>query len=160
MNETLLKIYLDDHYAGSTAGRELARRTLANNRNEGELTAFLERLVREIDEDRAALKGLMERVGVPANPVKSGVGWAAEKVGRLKLNGRLTGYSPLSRVVELEALVMGVTGKLSLWRSLQQVATLDRRIETTDLDRLARRAEEQIAELERHRQAAARAALS
>ena len=35
--------------------------------------------------------------------------WAGEKAGRLKLNGHLTGYSPQSRVIELEGLVVGVT---------------------------------------------------
>ena len=38
--------------------------------------------------------------------------------GRLKPNGQLTGYSPLSRLVELEGLSLGITGKLGLWRAL------------------------------------------
>ena len=37
-------------------------------------------------------------------------GWVAEKAGRLKLNGSLLTYSPLSRLVELEGLSLGVEG--------------------------------------------------
>lgn len=46
--------------------------------------------------------------------------WAAEKLVRLKLNGRLRGYSPLSRLLELEMLHIGITGKLELWQALQR----------------------------------------
>jgi hypothetical protein len=43
-----------------------------------------------------------------------------EKLGRLKLNGQLTGYSPLSRMVEMEMLLIGITGKTGMWRALAQ----------------------------------------
>jgi hypothetical protein len=39
-------------------------------------------------------------------------------VGRLKPNGQLRGYSPLSRVLELEGLAMGSSGQLGLWQTL------------------------------------------
>lgn len=44
--------------------------------------------------------------------------WAVEKLGRLKPNGQLTGYSPLSRMVEMEVLLIGITGKTGMWRAL------------------------------------------
>ena len=92
-----LTIYLNDHFAGSTIGLELAKR--ARGSNEGTpLGAFLERLVTEIEEDRETLKRLMDEVGAKRDPLKAGGAWAAEKLGRLKLNGQLTGYSPLSRL--------------------------------------------------------------
>ena len=37
--------------------------------------------------------------------------WSAEKFGRLKLNGQLSGYSPLSRLEELEILALVAEGK-------------------------------------------------
>ena len=37
-----------------------------------------------------------------------------ERLARLKPNGKVFRYSPLSRVLELEGLIMGVTGKLQL----------------------------------------------
>ncbi len=46
----------------------------------------------------------MAALGVPQDRVKNAMGWGAEKLGRLKPNGQLTGYSPLSRMVELKGL--------------------------------------------------------
>lgn len=59
----------------------------------------------------------------------------AEKLGRLKPNGQLHGYSPLSRVIELEGLYLGISGKLP---------------------RLAARAERQRTEVESLQSAAAK----
>jgi hypothetical protein len=151
--DTLLRIYLNDHLAGAGMGLALARRTLRNNRGT-ELGDFLERLVREIEEDRATLLEVMRALGVPRSPVKEPAARLLEVVGRLKLNGRLRGYSPLSRVLELEGLRLGVEGKRALWRSLQ---TSGRSV-PADLDQLADRADRQLDELGRHRVEAARRA--
>jgi hypothetical protein len=96
----------------------------------------------------------MDALNVPIQ-AKNAAGWLAEKVGRLKFNGRLLGYSPLSRLEELEALCIGVEGKLSLWRTLKIAAEADERLLGVDLDGLVRRAEQQRADLERFRVAAA-----
>lgn len=78
----------------------------------------------------------------------------AEKFGRLKLNGQLTGYSPLSRLIEIEGLLIGVGGKLSLWENLR--AGVGERIGDAVLDELISRAQGQIAELRELRLKAAR----
>ncbi len=65
-----------------------------------------------------------------------------ERVGRLKLNGRLVGYSPLSRVLELEALMSGVQAKRGLWRALRQSGEFTGG--DVDLSDLERRAIEQL----------------
>jgi hypothetical protein len=138
----LLGIYLNDHLAGSTAGLELARRAHGANRG----TPFevpLARLASEIAEDRAALIDVMTRLGVGRDRVKTVAAWTAEKWGRLKLNGQLTGYSPLSRVLELELLSLGVEGKRTMWRVLAAVAAGDQRLAGVDLAALERRAESQ-----------------
>src|SRR3954447_17927225 len=138
----LLAIYLNDHLAGSTGGLELARRALGANRGT-EFEAPLERLATERAEDRDALLDVMDRLGVGRDALKVIAGWAAEKAGRLKLNGSLTGYSPLSRVLELELLGLGVEGKRAMWRALRELAAEDARLEGVDLPGLARRAERQ-----------------
>ena len=82
--------------------------------------------------------------------------WGAEKLGRLKPNGRLRGYSPLSRVIELEGLAIGIAGKARMWRSLE--STLGGRFAGLDLGALAERADRQRARVEElHRLAARRA---
>ena len=152
--DSLLAIYLNDHLGGATGGVELARRAAREN-TEGELGAFLARLAEEIEEDREALLEIMEALEVGRDRVKVAGGWTAEKVGRLKPNGRFTGYSPLSRVLELEGLIAGVNGKLALWHSLLQIAPAEPRIDSEEVDLLAHRAEGQIEELRRHHRAAA-----
>jgi hypothetical protein len=155
----LLAIYLQDHLAAATTGVELARR--ARGSNEGtEYGDFLGQLERDITEDREALRAVMTRLEVSEDRAKIAAGWAAEKTGRLKLNGRLTGYSPLSRVVELEALMAGVTGKLAGWRALRRLAEHDERLDPVELDRLIARAERQLSSLAEHHRSAADEALT
>ena len=142
-----LKIYLEDHYAGATAGLELARRAASANRG----TLFgdvLERIAVEIEEDRDSLRAIMTTLGFGPDRFKVAGAWAGEKAGRLKLNGHITGYSPQSRVIELEGLVIGVTGKRCLWAALRHVAGQESRLDVEELDRLLLRAERQIADLE------------
>jgi hypothetical protein len=153
----LLGIYLNDHLAGATAGAELAKRARGSNAGT-ELGEYLAGLAVEIAEDRETLKRIMRDLGVGQDKPKVLAGWAAEKAGRLKPNGRLLGYSPLSRVVELEGLALGVTGKLALWRALRDLAGHEPALDAGELDRLARRAEAQRDGLELHRRSAAEAA--
>jgi hypothetical protein len=152
-----LSIYLNDHLAGSTIGVGLVRRTHARHRNTP-LGDYLERLTSEIESDREALEKLTAELGIRRNRLKALAAWAAEKAGRLKLNGQLTGYSPLSRLVELESLYLGITGKREMWRALQHA--LADRAPGFDFEALGRRAERQASEVEEHRLAAARIVLS
>jgi hypothetical protein len=154
--DKLLSIYLNDHLAGSTVGVELSKR--ARSANEGSsLGEWLAGLSREIEEDRATLERLMEKLGVRRDHLKSKGAWIAEKAGRLKLNGQLTGYSPLSRLVELESLHLGVNGKLDMWKALGRTLGA---VDGFDFDQLAQRAERQAGEIEQHRLDAAAEALS
>jgi hypothetical protein len=154
LDRKLLGIYLNDHLAGSTVGLELAKRARGSNRGT-EYGDVLERVAREIEEDRDTLQRLMDALEVGRDRPKVLFGWAAEKLGRLKPNGRLLGYSPLSRLIELEMLALGISGKLSLWEALKEVAGEDARLDAQELTRLADRAERQRSEVWRLRQRAA-----
>jgi hypothetical protein len=155
----LLAIYLNDHLAGATVGRELARRAAASNRS-SQYGEFLADLAVEIEEDRQSLLEIMRTLGVGVDRLKQAAGWGAEKLGRLKLNGRLLGYSPLSRVVELEALSLGVRGKLAMWLTLKQLEPDEPRLSAVALDDLVLRAEGQLTQLEIRRQQATAEAFS
>jgi hypothetical protein len=152
-----LAIYLNDHYAGSTAAVQLARRAARSNRGTpcGEVLATL---AAEIEEDRQALRLIMQRLGIRSDPAKAVVAWSAEKLGRLKLNGQLTGYSPLSRLEELEILSIGVEGKLAMWRALGRA--VDHGVPEAELETLIKRARSQRRRLERLRREAAAEAFS
>ena len=157
MNRKLLGIYLNDHLAGSTAGVELARRAAGSNEG-NEYGAFLSVLAGEIEEDRDSLKDIMRRLEYGEDIPKKIGAWTFEKIGRLKPNGQLTGYSPLSRVVELEGLALGITGKLALWKSLQELVDEEPRLDAAELARLRERAERQQRDAEDHRLRAVREA--
>ncbi len=150
----LLPIYLNDHFAGSTVGRDLARRAAGSNKGT-ELGDFLDDLAEQIEADRIQLENVMARLEVTVNPMKVGAFWLGEKLGRLKLNGRLLEYSPLSRVIELEGLITGVNGKLALWRTLAAAAPGEPRLAEFDFSHLIARAEEQARGLHTHHARAA-----
>lgn len=152
----LLEIYLNDHLAGATAGVELARRLRSSNRDEPELGPPLAELCAEIEADRETLRKVMERLEIRRSCVKPVAAWAGEKLGRLKLNGRLRGYSPLSRLLELEVLAIGIAGKARMWRTLDQA--VDESVDGIGFGQLAERADGQRARVEElHRIAAERA---
>lgn len=143
--------------AASTGAVELIRRVSGSNRGTpyGEV---LDELRREFEEDRAALASIMDRLGVRADPARKAVAWGAEKLGRLKLNGQLTGYSPLSRLEELEILELGVTGQLLLWEALLRNPPAG--VSEPELAQLAQRARSQRERLEDLRLRAADEALN
>ena len=145
MADRLLCIYLNDHLAGSVAGVELARRLRASNREDPDFGPPLAAICAEIEADRETLQSLMGTLGVRRDLAKPAAAWAGEKLGRLKLNGQLRGYSPLSRLVELEGLCLGVAGKLQLWRALER--SLDS-VEGFDFEQLTERAGRQRETLE------------
>jgi hypothetical protein len=159
VDRKLLSIYLQDHMAGAVAGVELARRVTGSNRD-GPYGEELVAVCDDIEQDRDALSRVMKAFGVRPNPIKLGSAWAGEKLGRLKLNGRLASYSPLSRLVEIEGLIIGVSGKLELWRTLRAIADSAPELKQLDLRTLGRRAEAQRQALERLHDRAARDAFT
>jgi hypothetical protein len=142
----LLAIYLNDHLAGATLGVELARRLRASNEGDPEFGPALAGVCAEIEADRETLKAAMDRLGVDQSKLKPLAAVLGERLGRLKLNGQLRGYSPLSRLDELELLQAGVVGKRRLWQALEHTHADD--LPGLDLGALAERAAEQLRQLE------------
>lgn len=117
----LLSIHLDDHLAGATAGSQRATR-LAEGEAASEDGAALAELALDVDADLAALTTVMEALGVEPSRLKAGFASVAEKLGALKLNGRILERSPLTTIVAIEAMQMAVRGKRSLWETLLMAA--------------------------------------
>jgi len=145
--ETLLGIYLRDQLAMGVLWRELARRAQRHNRGTA-LGDALEHVALGIAEDVDTFQSMMRALGIRTDPVKVGLAWVAERCGRLKLNGRVGSYSPLSRFEELEFLTMGIEGKKQMWTTLRDLASLESRLPDVDFGDLIARAERQRAELE------------
>ena len=148
--DRFLEIYLADHLAAAAAGLALVRRAARSNTGT-RMGDTLRRLTVEIDEDRQTLRRLVTDLGFTGSKPKEVVAWAVEKVGRLKRNGQLRGYSPLSRVLELEALSVGIAGKLALWETLERVPDPGRRLRAFELHHLIERALRQPEEVEQLR---------
>jgi hypothetical protein len=150
-----LETYLQDHRAGAEMGSDLARRLEEENRGTP-YEDFLARLVQEIEQDVQTLGGIMEHFGISKSLLKTAGAKVGETLSRAKPNNQLTGYSPLSRVLELESLRSGVGGKLALWDSLAQLAPHDARLDEDEIAALVARAERQLVDLREHHAMAAR----
>ena len=139
--------------------RELARRAQRNNEGT-ELGRVLTRVADAITEDVATFGMIMDRLDLEKSTAKPLVATAAERVMRTKPNGRVRGYSRLSRFLELDILAMGIDGKKLLWSNIRDVANVAARLPDVDFDELIERAERQRAELEPFRAEAGREALA
>jgi hypothetical protein len=146
LGEDDLSVYLNDHLAGATAGVNLAHGAVG-----GEIAA-------EIEEDRGALIEVMDHLRVRQDPAKVALGWAAMQAARLRFAAELLGHAPVSRLEQIEALALGVEGKLALWQALRHTHGSDPRLEGVDFEDLIARARSQRRRLERLRMRAADAA--
>ncbi len=154
----LLGIYLNDHLAGSVVGVALARR-IAKQNSGNEYGREIAEVAEEITADQAELRRIMDRLGIRQKRTRLAIARVMETISGIKPNGRLVGYSPLSRLLELEGLVIGISGKLALWRSLERVENGDAVLDEADLMQLIARAESQRERVEALRVRAAAEAL-
>ncbi|GAA1588616.1 hypothetical protein GCM10009789_47680 [Kribbella sancticallisti] len=146
--------YLQDHYAVSSAEIELFRRA-ADQQSDPVARTALTSMVEQVEDERAALERFLLAIGSKPDPMKNAGAWLAEKLGRLKPNGELIRRSPLSDVVELEALRLTVEGKACGWRVLRSLAADEDLFDAAELDRLLDHAGRQIEHLEELRMSAA-----
>lgn len=116
MNDDLLATYLHDHYSAATLGLELANRIAHSTRDDPAFGPVVKEVRDEIASEREQLRALIYDLGLTPARYKVVAGWVAEKVSRLKPNGRLGRSSPLTRMIELEALSTGIAGKCRMWR--------------------------------------------
>jgi hypothetical protein len=143
-----LESYLNDHLAGSISALELIEHWAEAHKGEPLGNFFLE-IEREIQADQDTLRDVMRSLGVQESKLRQAGAWVAEKVGRARL--MIAGDEPgsLGLVLTLEGLVMGVTGKKLLWRTL--AAAKLARLSGYDFEALQRHAEQQIGRIEAER---------
>ena len=149
--------YLNDHLAGSAAALDL----LAAMRGHAHTEVFegvVDAVTVDIEQDRESLLEIMARVDADAGVVKQTAARVAEKAFRLKASNAVTGNDALSRLLELEALCIGILGKRAGWLALR--AANHQALADVDFDRLIGRANDQFARLHRVETAAAALASS
>lgn len=156
MSKEHLATYLNDHLAGSNIALEILDH-LAKERPD--LTP-LAALRTEIDEDREELKGLMARLSITESRIRQAGTWIAEQVAEAKIEADDDAKGPLRLLERLEALAIGIDGKLALWRALNASARSSNELSSMDYERLVERALKQRAVVEALRLHAASLALA
>jgi hypothetical protein len=145
-------VYLDDHLAGSATAIQI----LEVLRDDTGLGAWSSAMLKEIEADRRVLSDLRLRIDHTPNPLKEAIGWVAGTLGRVKLHQQLSG--PVGKLEALEALAVGIQGKLALLKALH--VAVDPRLSGIDFEQLRARALAQYDEVEERRLEIARAVLS
>ncbi len=140
--------YLNDHRAGATAGTALIRRIWRSNRRT-KWGPIIEEVAESIEQDLVVLDEIRAAAGVSGGDLKRAAALLTERASRLKLNGHLLTYSPLSRVLELETLMSAVRGKQSLWVALHSAAPSHPEWSDFDFAVLEKRGSQQLESLER-----------
>ncbi|MDN5762252.1 MAG: hypothetical protein L0H41_08055 [Microlunatus sp.] len=140
-----LAIYLRNHEAGAQAGMDLFKRAISGQR-EQTYVEVLRQLRVDVREDLRALRQLMRTVHVRPDPLLATALRVGERLGRWKPNGAVLRRSPLSDLVEIEALLDAVGAKRNGWLALQ-AADLGEVAGQPDLTELVRRADQQTARL-------------
>jgi len=131
LDRTLLPVFLGDHLALATGAAELARRAAGSPTRE-HLQGPLAALADDLAADRLAVLRLHELLEVPRDRLKDRGAWLGEKLGRLKLNGRLTSPSPLSAVTELQGLAALCGAMAGFWAGVGAAVGDDARVAALD----------------------------
>jgi hypothetical protein len=149
-----LDTYLTDHFAGATAGLNIARMAAEEHQHD-EHGQFFGQLAMEIREDYDTLEGLLDAVGVEKSAIKT----AAAEVGTKVMAPKFTGDDDaLNAFITLETLSIGVEGKHCMWKALNCLD--DPTLEALDIDELISRAQDQRSRIEEQRLAIAPQALA
>jgi Domain of unknown function (DUF1990) len=117
----LLAIYLRDHHALLVALHELAQRLTTADRPDDQ-RAFGDDVRRATDDDLACVEQYLDRLDSAPSRTRHAAVWTAEKLGRLKLNGRVLRPSPLSVVTEIEGCRLLLESDRAAWSGLAHLA--------------------------------------
>jgi len=152
-----LATYLNDHLAGAHFALEILDHLVDEA---SDWKAALTALRTDIEQDRQQLKALMSSIAIDESRVRKASGWLAEGLAEVKMNIDDDSNGPLRRLERLEALAIGIEGKIALWRSLAVSAESNVALAKIDYQRLDERGRDQRARVEALRLEAARGALT
>lgn len=118
---TLVRTYVNDHITGASAVAARVRR-MSTNPDTGPDAPALAELARELEQERAVHEATARALGLRLSRWKHLGAAVAERLARLKPDGRALRRSPLSLVLELEVLRSGLEGKRLGWMTLREHA--------------------------------------
>src|SRR3954470_15179615 len=157
MSKAHLATYLNDHLAGANFAIEILDHLMAEA---ADLKTPLTAIKADIEADRQQLKNFMEGLSVTESRVRQAGTWIGEQLAEVKLEIDDEPSGTLRQLERLEALSIGIEGKIALWRALETAASLNDALRRMDYTQLVQRGEDQRARVERLRLQAAAAALS
>lgn len=139
---TAISHHVHVHIAGLAAGIDLFGRSAA-----GMLDPAVGDLVRdlraELFEERRQLRRMANGLGVGESSLLTGAARVGERIGRLKPNESLLRRTPLTDLVELEAMRLVVATKRAGWEALQAVAGRHEALDAEELRGLVEQTNEQ-----------------
>ena len=148
--------YLNDHLAGSVGALELLDRLVETYEGKP-LERFFRDLRDEVRDDQEHLKDLIAKLGAAESPIRKAGAWFMEKLSRPTIDLGEGSAVEIGLFLALEALVLGITGKRSLWRALQAASRTVPELARVDYSGLEKRAIEQCERVEARRLEIARA---
>jgi len=151
-----LSEYLNDHLAGSIGALELLDRAIETYEGKP-LERFFRDLRDDIHFDQEQLKELIAKLDIAESSVRKAGAWFLEKLSRPKIDLGEGGKVDIGLFLALEALVLGITGKRSLWRALHAASRTMPALARLDYPGLEKRAIEQCERVEARRLEVARA---
>lgn len=154
-----LAIYLKDHLAGSEAGLAILEH-IESAHGVGRIGDITRRIRGEIVGERKVLTKLLDQLDASGSVPRRVAGWMSEKAMELKLIADDPGNGALRLFEAVEAIALGVHGKLGLWKALAANAEQVPELAAVEYEPLITQAEEQEALLEILRLEASRAAFA
>jgi hypothetical protein len=151
-----LATYLVDHLAGSVSASELVQRLI-----ESEVDPSLVSILRQVDESITRHQGVVRRLlaerGRKESRGKHLSAWLAEKLTRPAMP--IDGEDDFGLLRALEALLMGMRGRVALWQTVEAILPSHPELSGLDATALCQEAEDQLRMLDRKRLEVARLAL-
>jgi hypothetical protein len=158
MADKHIATYLNDHLAGSVVALELLEHLEAAHAG-ADVGRFAAELRADVSADRRQLEALMESLQVAESRTRKASAWLSEKMTELKLRLDDPADGALRLLEALEAVSLGIEGKLGLWRALAAASEGEPSLQGLDYERLAQRAVDQRSRVEAERLRAAKSAL-
>ncbi len=151
-----LSNYLNDHLAGAVGALELLDRLIETCEGKP-LEKFFRELRADVHQDQEQLKELVQKLGIEESAARKAGAWIAEKLSRSKIDLGEKSKEEVGLFLALEILVLGITGKRSLWRALRAASQTVPELARLDYSGLEKRAIEQCERVEARRLEIARA---
>ena len=122
------------------------------------LAGWLRTLRAEVEEEQQMLRELLAKIDAGESRVKQAAAWLTERVSMGKFALAARSHPALATLQGLESIVLGLEGKLSLYRALAEIEQRDPRLSGYPFLALEARTIIQQSMVEHERLAAARAA--